>query len=56
MSHDLTFGLDTTRGVCALKLNDTCIGDQSFEVTGVVPVGGDEDEKVNFISIQLILG
>ena len=49
-----------------LELNGACSGDQSFEVlkcgglhlvvTEVDPVGGDEDEKVDFISIILTLG
>ena len=30
-SQDLTFGLDVTRGECALELAGACSGDQSFE-------------------------
>ena len=56
MSQDLTFSLDATRGECALELDGAYGGDQSFEVTEVVLVGGSEDKKVNFIAIKLTSG
>ena len=52
-----------TRGECALRLDGARGGNQSFEVpkcgglhlviTEVVPVGGSEDKKADFISIKL---
>ena len=63
---DLTFSLNATRGECVVELDDTCDGGQLFIVlkcgdlhlviTEVVPVGGNADEKADFISIKLTLG
>ena len=61
---DLQFRCDRS-GMCA-ELDGACGGHQSFQVlkigglhlvvTEVIPVGGDENEKVHFISIKFTSG